>query len=70
MRNKKVVELTPYELAVKEFHIAAAAYRHAEANFHNAFPEYFEIANQELTAARTRVDSAMQRVRILHQEAR
>ena len=68
--RKKVVELTPYEVAVKEFHMATAACRHAEANFHNAFPEYFDIANQELTAARARVDTAMQRVRLLNQEVR
>ena len=67
MKNK-IVELTPYEAAVKEFHAAAAACRHAEANFHNAFPEYFEIANQELTAARARANTAMQRVRLLSKD--
>lgn len=65
MRKKVVVVTTPYDEAVKEFHKATEAYRSAQLNFQNAMPEFFEIANRELTLAQARVDTAMQRVRLL-----
>ena len=63
--KKKIVVLTPYEEAVEEFHKANEAYQLAQANFANAFPEYFEIANRELTIAQICVDMAMQKVKLL-----
>lgn len=63
--RKKTVVVTAYDEAVKEFHKATEAYRSAQANFQNALPEFFEIANRELSLAQARVDTAMQRVRLL-----
>ena len=64
-RKAEPVVLTAYDEAVKEFHNATAAYRSAQVNFQNAVPEFFDIANRELTLAQARVDMAMQRVRLL-----
>ena len=66
--RKKTVVVTAYDEAVKEFHKATEAYRFAHVNFQNALPEFFEIANRELSLAQTRVDTAMQRVRLLSEE--
>lgn len=60
---KKVKELSPYEIAVQEVFDAGIAVRHAESNFNYADPEYFEIANEELTAAKTRYSIAVKKVK-------
>ena len=64
--KKKEVVLTAYESAVQEFRQATAAYQLAQVNFANAFPEYFDIANRELTIARAAVDLAMKKVKMLN----
>jgi hypothetical protein len=64
MRKKQVVP-TAYDEAVQEFHKANAVYQHAQANFANALPEYFDIANRELSIARASVDLAMRKVKLL-----
>jgi hypothetical protein len=66
--RKKVILVTAYDDAVKEFRKATADYHTAQVNFSNALPEYFEIANRELTIAQARVDMAMQKIRILTKE--
>jgi hypothetical protein len=63
--RKKAIMVTAYDEAVKEFHQATAALHFAQENFRNAMPEYFEIANRELSMAQARVDMAMQKVRLL-----
>ena len=63
MNMKKVHELSPYEVAVNEVFAASAAVRHAESNFNYAEPEYFEIANEELTAAKTLYSIAVKKVK-------
>lgn len=62
MKNKA---LTPYEIAVQEVFNASVAVRQAMSNFNNATPEYFIIANQELTTAQQRYSIAVQKVKML-----
>ena len=61
----KEVVLTPYECAVLEVKSAAQALHRAEVNFNNALPDYFEIANSELTIARQRFDKVLKEVKEL-----
>lgn len=64
MRKKEVVK-TPFEVAVDEFFSAAAGVRHAQANFDNAVPEFFDIANEELALAKERLRVAGMKVKML-----
>lgn len=64
MRKKEVVK-TPFEVAVDEFFNAAAGVRQAQSNFDNAEPEFFEIANEELTLAKERLRVAGMKVKML-----
>ena len=63
--KQKVHEPTPYEIAVKDFFAATRELQRAQSNFDNALPEYFEIANDELTIARTRVDVCNKKLKAL-----
>jgi hypothetical protein len=67
MKKKKVV-LTAYEAAVQEFHRATEEYLLAQENFSNALPEYFDIANRELTIAKVAVDTSLKKVKRLSKE--
>ena len=65
MFKRKPKELTPYEMAVLNVQDAATNLRHAQANFNNASPDYFEVANTELTAARHKFDAALREAKAL-----
>ena len=54
-----------FENGVESFFAAAEAVRQAQQNFDNAFPEYFEIANKELTLAKEHFDVIGKKVKLL-----
>lgn len=54
-----------YETAIEEFFQAVENVKHAQSNFNNALPEFFEIANSELTIAQMKCDIAQKKVRQL-----
>ena len=63
--RETVKEPTQLEVARQELF---AATRHRDrmlTNFNNALPEFFEIANQELTIAQMTVDVCMKKVKLL-----
>lgn len=63
--RETVKEPTQLEVARQELF---AAVRHRDrmlTNFNNALPEFFEIANQELTIAQMTVDVRMKKVKLL-----
>lgn len=63
--RETVKEPTQLEVACQELF---AATRHRDrmlTNFNNALPEFFEIANQELTIAQMTVDVCMKKVKLL-----
>ena len=63
--RETVKEPTQLEVARQEL-FAAARYRDRMlTNFNNALPEFFEIANQELTIAQMQLDVCMQKVKLL-----
>ena len=56
---------TEFENGVESFFAAAEAVRQAQQNFDNASPEYFEIANKELTLAKEHFDVIGKKVKLL-----
>ena len=63
--RETVKEPTQLEVARQELF---AATRHRDRmliNFNNALPEFFEIANEELTIAQMQVDVLMKKVKLL-----
>lgn len=54
-----------FEVGVDSFFAAADALRQAQSNFNNADPEYFEIANAELTIAKENFDIIAKKVKLL-----
>lgn len=63
-RKRREVEVSPYDLALIEVREATTALHRAETNFANALPGYFEIANNELTISRMRLDAAIQKIKM------
>lgn len=57
---------TPYEVAVDNFFSAAAGVRRAQTNFDNALPEFFEIANEELSIAIAHLSACEKKVKALN----
>lgn len=62
MRKEKYNE---EEELVEEIFKAKEALRHAQINFNNAEPKYFEIANQELTIAQMKYDVLFKKMKTL-----
>lgn len=62
---KKKVELTLRDIVVQDFFSAARELERAQVNFDNAIPEYFEIANAELTIAKLRLDVCAKKIKAL-----
>ena len=63
--RETVKEPTQLEVARQKLF---AATRHRDrmlTNFNNALPEFFEIANEELTIAQMQVDVLMKKVKLL-----
>ena len=56
---------TPYDLALEDIEEAKEELRTAEQNFNLASPEYFEIANMELTVAEMRLKICRQKAIML-----
>jgi hypothetical protein len=69
--KRKNVKVVPAAIiAAREELFSAVAHRNrAMANFNNAEPEFFEIANNELTAANLAVDTCMRKIKVLEQMA-
>lgn len=64
--RETVKEPTQLEVARQELF---AATRHRDrmlANFNNAMPEFFEVANEELTLAQMQVDILTKKVKLLY----
>lgn len=62
MKNKDNI-LSERELLLKEYEEAVSHLRIAEQNFEYASPEFFEVANQELTVARLKNDAILKKMR-------
>ena len=62
MKNKNVV-LSEKEILLKEYEEAISHLRIAEQNFEYASPEFFEVANQELTLARLKNDMVLKKMK-------
>lgn len=62
MKNKDNI-LSEKELLLKEYEEAVSHLRIAEQNFEYASPEFFEVANQELTVARLKNDTILKKMR-------
>ncbi len=62
---KKEKSKTVFELAVEEFFSAAAEVRRARTNFNNATPEFFEVANAELSVAIAKFEAIQKKVKML-----
>ena len=62
MKNKNVV-LSEKEILLKEYEEAVSLLRIAEQNFEYASPEFFEVANQELTLARLKKDMVLKKMK-------
>ena len=62
MKNKNVV-LSEKEILLKEYEEAISLLRIAEQNFEYASPEFFEVANQELTLARLKKDMVLKKMK-------
>ena len=62
MKNKNVV-LSEKEILLKEYEEAVSCLKIAEQNFEYASPEFFEVANQELTLARLKKDMALKKMK-------
>lgn len=63
--RETVKESTQLEVARQELF---AATRHRDrmlTNFNNALPEFFEVANEELTIAQMQVNVLMKKVKLL-----
>lgn len=62
MKNKNVVP-SEKEILLKEYEEAISLLRIAEQNFEYASPEFFEVANQELTLARLKKDMILKKMK-------
>ena len=62
MKNKSVVS-SEKEILLKEYEEAISHLRIAEQNFEYASPEFFEVANQELTLARLKNDMVLKKMK-------
>ena len=62
MSNKNIMP-SERELLLKEYEEAVSHLRIAEQNFEYATPEFFEIANQELTVARLKNDAILKKMK-------
>ena len=62
MKNKDNI-LSEKELLLKEYEEAFSLLRIAEQNFEYASPEFFEVANQELTVARLKNDAILKKMK-------
>ena len=62
MKNKNVVP-SEKEILLKEYEEAIFLLRIAEQNFEYASPEFFEVANQELTLARLKKDMVLKKMK-------
>ena len=62
MKNKNNI-LSERELLLKEYEEAVSHLRIAEQNFEYASPEFFEVANQELTVARLKNDTILKKMK-------
>ena len=63
MKNKDNI-LSEKELLLKEYEEAVSLLRIAEQNFEYASPEFFEVANQELTVAHLKNDAILKKMRV------
>ena len=63
MKSKDNI-LSEKELLLKEYEEAISHLRIAEQNFEYASPEFFEVANQELTVARLKNDAILKKMRV------
>ena len=62
MKNKNVVP-SEKEILLKEYEEAISLLRIAEQNFEYASPEFFDVANQELTLARLKKDMVLKKMK-------
>ena len=62
MKNKSVVS-SEKEILLKEYEEAVSYLRIAEQNFEYVSPEFFEVANQELTLARLKNDMVLKKMK-------
>ena len=62
MSNKNIMP-SERELLLKEYEEAVSLLRIAEQNFEYASPEFFEVANQELTLARLKKDMVLKKMK-------
>ena len=62
MKNKNNI-LSERELLLKEYEEAVSCLKIAEQNFEYASPEFFEVANQELTLARLKNDMVLKKMK-------
>ena len=62
MSNKNIMP-SERELLLKEYEEAISLLRIAEQNFEYASPEFFEVANQELTVARSKNDAILKKMK-------
>ena len=62
MKNKDNI-LSEKELLLREYREAVSCLKLAEQNFDNASPEFFEVANQELTVARLKNDAILKKMK-------
>lgn len=53
------------EMAIDEFRSAVAEVQRARINFDNAIPEFFEIANKELSIAMNKLEVIYKKVKML-----
>lgn len=63
--RETVKEPTQLEVARQELFVAVRHRDRMLTNFNNALPEFFDIANQELTIAQMTVDVRMKKVKLL-----
>ena len=56
---------TGFETGMDDFFNAAMAVHTAKANFDNAAPEFFDIANEELTLAQKKFDLMAKKMKLL-----
>lgn len=69
--RRKPVEKVPIalEIAREELYVAIEHRKHVIENFNNVLPEYFEVANAELTAATMEVDACVKKLKIIEATA-
>lgn len=69
--RRKPVEKVPtaLEIAREELYAAIEHRKHVIENFNNVLPEYFEVANAELTAATMKVDACVKKLKIIEATA-